>query len=160
MRAEIILYIQRILLALFVILLQTTFTGLISIRGTSPDLLLLFVFFLAIKEGPFIGTIAGFLCGLSLDVYSPEYIGTSAFAMTITGFIIGLVNEKTIRVEGRLQLVFLFLSAFIHNMILHLFSNGLPGGAGNTILFSVLPTAIYTTIIGAIFILIRIIRRR
>jgi rod shape-determining protein MreD len=160
MKTEIIKYLQRILLSLLVILLQTTFAGLISIRGTSPDLLLLFVFFLAIKEGPFVGTITGFICGLLLDVYSPEYIGTGALAMTLTGFIIGLVNEKTIRVEGKLQIAFLFIAAFVHGIILHLISHSLPGGDESTILFGVFPTAIYTTVIGTFIILIRIIRRR
>ncbi|MBL8028956.1 MAG: rod shape-determining protein MreD [Fibrobacteres bacterium] len=159
MKPYFLMILKRAVIAFLLIIIQTSFVNLFSIRGTTPEILLLFVFFMAMRDGPFAGTITGFLCGLILDVYSPEYIGCDALAMTVTGFLVGLVNERTIRMEGKLQIAFLLAAAFIHSLLLHLITAGTPEGTMNNILFHVLPTAIYTSIVGGLVIMVRRMRR-
>ena len=100
--------------------LQTYISQLISLRDIAPDLLLIWLVYIAIKEGQLTGTIWGFIIGLMFDLSSGSFTGLSAMTKTIAGFTAGYFfdEDKAPLTLGsyRFVLTVLFVS-LIHNTI-------------------------------------------
>src|SRR5690606_37603981 len=82
-------YVAYALIAIVLSLIQFSLLNFVVVQGITPDLLLILVVWIAIREGRFTGTIAGFLIGLTLDIITFDLIGINAFTKTIAGFIAG-----------------------------------------------------------------------
>jgi rod shape-determining protein MreD len=98
--------------------LQTTIVPAISIMGVKPDLLVLFLFMLAIKVGILPAIYIGFVIGLVQDLYSPSILGQSALAKTVAGFFAGLFNEKVMRLDPLFQGVLLIFTFFVNDIVI------------------------------------------
>jgi rod shape-determining protein MreD len=97
--------------------LQTTVVRVIAIAGIAPDLLMIALFLFAIRAGVLPGIYVGFLMGLGQDLYTPAILGQTALAKTLTGFFIGLFNEKLMRTDPIMKMVILLVSFFVHDII-------------------------------------------
>ncbi|MBA4312170.1 MAG: rod shape-determining protein MreD [Chlorobiaceae bacterium] len=99
---------------------QTYISQLISLRDISPDLLLIWLVYIAIKEGQMTGTIWGFVIGLMFDLSSGSFTGLSAMSKTIAGFTAGYFfdeNRAPLTLGSyRYVLIVLFVS-LIHNTV-------------------------------------------
>lgn len=116
-------------LFLLIYILQTTLVPVITIFGVRPDLLLVTLFFLAVKKGGSPTVFAGFLLGLSQDFFSPQILGQNALAKSVVGYFAGLFNEKVMRLDPFIQLVLLFATFIIHDTIYYsveMVQNGTP----------------------------------
>ncbi|MCX7726747.1 MAG: rod shape-determining protein MreD [Chitinispirillaceae bacterium] len=100
--------------------LQSTIVKVISFYGVKPDLILLALFFLALKTEVIPAVFAGFFMGLALDFYSPTVLGQDALAMSITGFFMGFFNEKIMRLDPIFMFGLLIVSFFIHDILFFL----------------------------------------
>lgn len=114
--------ISDIGLSLLILLLQTTVARFLSIQGIVPDIVLLWIVYLAIRRGQITATIAGFLLGLTLDLISgPDgMVGLAAFTKTLAGFLAGyFYNEnKTQQTLGGFQfIIIVVLASLVHNVI-------------------------------------------
>jgi len=90
-------HLRSILIVLGLLLLQTTFVPLLSLGGTVPDLLLIWVVYTALRRGQVETTIAGFLVGLLQDLVSTQLFGLAALSKTVAGFLAGyFYNENKI----------------------------------------------------------------
>jgi rod shape-determining protein MreD len=58
------------LLSLLFLVLQTTLMPFLGIRHVVPDILVIWIVYLAVREGHIAGSTAGFLLGLAVDVLS------------------------------------------------------------------------------------------
>jgi rod shape-determining protein MreD len=100
--------------------LQTYISQLISLRDIAPDLLLIWLVYIAIKEGQLTGTIWGFIIGLMFDLSTGSFTGLSAMSKTIAGFTAGYFfdeNKAPLMLGSyRFVLTVLFVS-LIHNTI-------------------------------------------
>jgi len=85
--------------------------------GAKPDILLIFLSFIAFRYGSFEGVIYGFLIGLFQDVVSSSTLGTHAIIFLNIGFFIGFFN---IKIFSRQMAAGMFLSsiAYIIKIIL------------------------------------------
>ncbi len=93
---EIQSYIRSGLIIIGLLLLQTTFLPFISIGGFLPDLLILYLVCIALRNGQIKTTIFGFLIGLMQDIISIKFLGLLALSKTVAGFILGFFyNENT-----------------------------------------------------------------
>jgi rod shape-determining protein MreD len=134
---------------LICLILQTTLVPVIGIFGTSPDLLMVALFFLARKTGPFGATWVGFFLGLAEDLYAPSILGQGAMSKTAAGFFAGLFNERVMRVDFVFQLVLLLVTFFIHDtlyytvQIIKTNSTG-AGGIMHMLFTSTMPRALYS----------------
>jgi rod shape-determining protein MreD len=147
--------ILKYLLIFFVLtVLQTTFVHFIAIRGVSPNLILLFIIYLSMKEGGLVGVYAGFAAGISFDVYSPQILGAGALAKSIIGYLTGLMDERTLKIDDKYKIGILFLASILHDIILYASIYSLSSAFKTAFLPLILPTALYTTLAGGIFILI------
>jgi len=145
-------YIRSALVALALLLLQTTFIPYLSIGGFLPDVFLIWVVYVAIRRGQLEATTTGFVVGLLQDAVSMQFFGLSALTKTIAGFVAGyFFNENsTEQTLGSYRfLTILLLSSFIHNIIYYgIFLQGIQDSVFTTMIeFSVF-TGIYTVLIG------------
>ena len=86
--------LKSLITGLLFILLQISVLNLISIRGIRPDLIVLFVVWRALIEGPTGGVVWGFGLGLLLDTFSGGPIGLGALAYSLTGFLSGQISSE------------------------------------------------------------------
>jgi hypothetical protein len=82
-------YIKYALVSVVLIILQTTLVHLLNLEGIIPDILAIWVIYIALMNGQMEGTLWGFSVGLVLDMTSPDFVGLSALAKTICGFLAG-----------------------------------------------------------------------
>ena len=62
---------------------------LISIEKIAPDLVIIFVVYMALRNGHIVGTVAGFISGVLMDLTVDFVPGLSALSKTVFGFISG-----------------------------------------------------------------------
>jgi rod shape-determining protein MreD len=131
------------------LILQSTLVRLLAIEGIQPDLILVALFFVALMEGSYQATIAGFCVGLVQDLYSPETLGLNALSKSLVGFALGFCR-RGVFVEGLMPRTFiLFAAVLLHDLIYFLISLWPNIGAGlSRVVVVGLPTALYTAIFG------------
>ena len=108
--------------SLLLVLLSTTLLQFLTIRDLAPDILLVWIVYIAIREGQIAGTSAGFLIGLAVDLLSGDdsMVGLSALSKTVGGFLAGyFYNEnKTMQTLGGYQfLIAVGVVSLVHNVI-------------------------------------------
>ncbi len=134
--------------------MQTTLVPVISIYSIKPDLLLLGLFMLAVKNGVMPGLYVGFFLGLAQDIYSPVILGQNALAKTLAGFFAGLFNEKVMRLDPVFQAVLLVLTVLLGDLVFLMVQMVKSGGTvqvlGLEIIISSLPRAIYSLLFGLV----------
>jgi rod shape-determining protein MreD len=111
---------KYILLSLFFILMQTTLVQLFSLNNIVCDLLLIWVVYIAIREGQIIGTVYGFAIGLVFDIITGGFIGLSSLTKSLSGFFAGYFynDNKTEITLGTYRFLLLVLfTSIIHNVI-------------------------------------------
>jgi rod shape-determining protein MreD len=110
------------LFSLLLVLLSTTLLRFLTIGDIAPDILLIWVVYIAIREGQMAGTVAGFLIGLAVDLLSGTdgMVGLAALSKTVGGFLAGyFYNEnKTLQTLGGYQfLIAVGVVSLVHNVI-------------------------------------------
>jgi len=145
-----------ILLSLLLILLQTTVVRFLPIASLTPDILVIWIVALAIRDGQVTGTTAGFFIGLIMDLLSGAdgMLGLDACANTVAGFVAGyFYNEnKTYQTLGSYRFILILGGvAFVHNLLYFLIflqGSGIPWWG--TVLSYGLPTMLYTAAVGVL----------
>lgn len=145
-------YIRSSLVALALLVLQTTFIPFLSIGGFLPDIFLIWVVYVAIRRGQMEATVTGFVVGLLQDAVSMQFFGLSALTMTVAGFVAGYFfnDNSTEQTLGSYRfLTILLLSSFVHNILYYLvFLQGIQDAViTTTIEFSIF-TSVYTVLLG------------
>ena len=67
---------------------------LLSVAGATPDLPLIVTVFWALRRGPEVGCVAGFVAGLLQDVSAGGLVGVQALTKALVGFAIGLAGGR------------------------------------------------------------------
>lgn len=151
-------HLKYIFISLIIILLQSTVVLYFSISNIVPDLLLIWIIFIAIKWGQIPGTIYGFGIGLIFDLVSGGFIGLSSLSKAISGFITGyFYNENRIEIvlgSYRFLMIVLLIS-IIHNLIYFLiFIQGSEISPFYALIRIGSTTALYTTTISILPVLL------
>lgn len=143
-------YVILAFLPFLAIFLQSTLFSFYSIRGTIPDLVLMFVVYFAIINGERPGTIYGFLCGLLEDLYMGRLIGLNALCKAIVGYSLGKMQGNVFK-ENMLVGVLGVLAGTIINslvmLILVLLVSGFPV-AGSDFLVKTLYQCLYNLLLS------------
>ena len=143
--------------------LQSTLVPHIAIMSVKPDLLLLALFFLSTRAGVMPGVYVGFFLGLGQDLFSPSLLGQNALAMSVTGAICGLFNERVMRLDPIMRAVLLLGAFFVNDIIIMLVHIAKADGSMSTIFMELLvvtlPRAVYTLVFSAIpFVWVNVIK--
>ncbi|HZY31410.1 MAG TPA: rod shape-determining protein MreD [Candidatus Methylomirabilis sp.] len=141
-----------LLLALLsVCLLQSTVAPRLAIGGVQPDLFLVLVFGLSLSAGPELAIAGAFLIGLYQDSLSGAPLGLNAFTLSLIAFLVGQLSRQVKTTELTARFALLFLAAVASGLttllVLRFFQVFRP--FASTILWTVLPGAIYTAALGA-----------
>ena len=143
--------------ALFVL---TTFGGslaqwsvvpVLSVGGVTPDVPLIVTAFLALRRGPEIGCLAGFIAGFLQDMAGGGLIGIQALTKALAGFGMGLlvgrlwVASPLVQVPG--LVIVSIAEGLMRYCLLQLFH--FPASLGDLMLHVILPQALYNGFIGA-----------
>ena len=141
-------HLKYALVAFLVVLCQTQVMRLLSLEGITPDLLAIWVVYVALKEGQITGTLWGFLAGLLFDLVTGNFIGLGALTKTICGFTAGYfyqTNKTEITLASYRFILIVLMTALIHNTIFFmLFTRGTDIGLLSAIIEFGLTTSLYT----------------
>lgn len=111
-----------IIFSVLLVLLQTTVIRYLTIEGITPDIVLLWIVYIAIREGQTPAIVAGFVLGLLVDLLSGNdgMMGLSALSKTTVGFAAGFLYDETRTMQSlgsyRFPLLILGIS-LLHNII-------------------------------------------
>ncbi len=147
-------YLRYTFITILLVVLQVTIVPFIAIEGVRPDLLLIYVVIISLREGQIPGTIAGFAVGLISDLAVGEFIGLGALTKTGAGFIAGYFYNEMSPLQSLGNYKFLFIVALagvLHNFVYHmLFLQGLPLTFAEITGKYVLGTTVYTLAVALI----------
>lgn len=146
--------VKYLFISFLLIIIQSQVMRLLSLEGMTPDILAIWVVYIALRHGQLRGTVWGFCIGLFFDLVTGNFIGLSALTKTVCGFVAGyFYNEnKTVMMltSYRFSLVVLIVS-FIHNVIYFvIFTQGSDIGLIRAILEFGLATTLYTATVSLI----------
>ena len=157
-------YIKYVLYIMLYTVLHFSFASFIAIENVSPDIFLIFVVWLSIKEGRLFGILSGFVIGLYLDFVSGDIMGINALTKTIIAFIAGKFHKKDAikQIINEYKFIFVVLICSItHNLIYFLFSINI--SEQSFILYYLrysLASTLYTTFISTFSYIFQLSRNR
>lgn len=149
--------IKKKILSIFVIvfafLLQTTVFRVFELADVVPNLLLVATVFYAYMRGRTSGIIAGFFCGLILDMMYGSVIGLYAFIFMTVGFIIGFCQKIYFRENLLLPTILIAISDLLYGIFYYITEFLMRGRLhfGFFFLHRILPEMVYTVIVGIVF---------
>ena len=147
-------YVRSAVVAVALLILQTTFIPFLSIGGFLPDILLIWVVYVAVRYGQMEATITGFLVGLLQDAVSMQFFGLGALTKTIAGFVAGyFFNENsTEQTLGSYRfLTIILVSSFVHNIIYYgIFLQGIQDSVVAVMLEFSIATSLYTALLSVL----------
>ncbi len=140
------------IITVLIVVVQTALTRYINIGGIAPDLLAIWVTYLALKEGQMYGMFWGFFVGLGVDFMSGTIIGLSALTKTIGGFAAGYFYDES-KLKYTLGtyrfLLIVFLSSFIQHLVYFIvFTRGSDIDIVTAIVEFGVTTTLYTTLVS------------
>jgi rod shape-determining protein MreD len=140
------------------------FIEFIKIMEITPDLFIILVVWITLKNGRFVGLIAGFIIGLYFDIISADVPGTNALAKTVAALIASYFYKETNTFQITRSYKFILivlLSVFIHNIIYFFFY--IKASDMNFLVFYMkygLATTVYTTFFSTLIFLLQIPSKR
>jgi len=147
-------YLRSALIAIALLLLQTTFIPYLSIAGYLPDIFLPWLIYVALRRGQIESTVSGFAVGLLQDIVATQFLGLAAFSKTLTGFIAGYFFHEN-QVEQNLgtyrYVLLVMLGSVIHNLVYFLiFFQGTEGSVVLSTIQASAATTLYTCVISVL----------
>lgn len=96
---------------------QTTLSSQGFANGTSIDLVLIVVVYVAIKSGPSMGVLAGTVAGLIQDSLTSGILGIGGLAKTLVGFLCGVLGSQFIVAAPLPRFLLLLMATALHAAI-------------------------------------------
>ena len=96
---------------------QTTLSSQGFGNGTSIDLVLIVVVYVAIKSGPSTGVLAGTVAGLIQDSLTSGILGIGGLAKTLVGFLCGVLGSQFIVTAPLPRFLLLLMGTALHAAI-------------------------------------------
>ncbi len=133
--------------------LQWLVLGRLTLWGSYPDAVLLFVAWVGLREGRRVGSLAGFGLGALMDVAYGTW-GIYMFAKTLVGFLLGLFpadQRESLRLQPRQGFLGGLVVALLHNGIVVIFLALQTDASNNFMVFGLwLGSALYTAVVSVV----------
>jgi rod shape-determining protein MreD len=141
-------HLKYLFLSAALILIQSKMMTLLTLEGITPDLLTIWVVYLALKEGQMAAMPWGFAIGLLFDLATGNFIGLSALTKTVAAFTAGYFyneNKTPLTLGSYRFLVVVLVTSLIHNTLYFLiFTQGSEIGTLRAVFQVGLATTFYT----------------
>jgi rod shape-determining protein MreD len=141
-------YIILAFLPFLAVFLQSTFFNQFSIKGSIPDLVLIFVVYHALFAGARKGTIYGMLCGLLEDLYVGRLIGVNVLTKGLIGYIMGKAQGNVFKENLLVGIMAVLVGTLINSLavVVLLVINGRM--LGIEVIYSILYQAFYNLLLA------------
>lgn len=147
-------HLRLVLYTLLLITFQTTIVSFTSIANIIPDVMLIWIVYIAVTEGQIPATLYGFGIGLLLDLISGQFLGLSALSKTVAGFLAGYFyheNKVEINLANYQFLLFVGIASLAHNLIYFIiFTQGSDVSLLTAVFRFGLFSTLYTTFVASI----------
>lgn len=144
---------RNILIIALALLLQSTFSVRFSIWGVRPDLAMLVLILLVSNSGQMESVLYGFFIGFLQDVYSPGFLGTNSFTMSLMGFFLDLSKERLTVENYSVKAILSFTACIVHDVIFLLLYTKFDSSIMiNIFIKESLLGAVYTSLLLVIFV--------
>ena len=144
--------IRHIFLLLLAFVLQTTWIDFLEVFSLKPDLILLVLVYIALREGPLVAICMGFGVGFIQDVYHPADLGLNALSKSLIGFVVGYGRSRIVADNIQVQIGLLFGAVLFHDLIYYLGTSAIGVIDFPYFWFRYgLGRAIYTALLGTFF---------
>ena len=143
-----------IFLSLLFLIVDSTLVKFLSIANIIPDILVIWIVYVAIREGQIAGATAGFFIGLATNLMSAtdSMLGLAALAKTFAGFTAGYFyneNKTYITLGGYQFVVIVAVASVVHNILYFvIFLQGSGLSWMQSVLSYGIPTTVYTAAIA------------
>ncbi len=136
-------------LALLALLGETFIAPLLAMGDVRPDFALISLAILAMAEGPFAGTLGGFVLGLIMDSSVPNLLGLHALTKSLAGFGIGRFRDRLVPGLWLVEGVTVAVAALLHDGVyLAVESWSLRTAFFRPLFLEILPSALYTGLVA------------
>lgn len=102
-------------------LLQSSIFHYFSFGNTVPNLLLIAVVSYGLMRGEYSGIIAGFFCGLLMDIFFMNYLGFHSFIYMYIGYFNGKINKYYIKEDFKIPVISMLVSDILVNLSVYIF---------------------------------------
>jgi len=139
------------------IIIQKTLISFIAVTDfyVTPDIVLIGVVYLGIRNGKIYGSLSGFFAGLVVDFISFSFLGLMALAKASAGFISGYFSTDQNKIERYLGsyvfVIIVIICSLLNNVIY--FTIYFQGGTlqfTDILIRYVVPTSVYTALFATI----------
>ena len=97
--------------------LQATWLDFVSVSALKPDLILLIIIVIALREGPILATLLGFSIGLLQATYAPADFGLNALLKCTAGFAVGHGRSRVVSDNIQVQVALVFFTVLLHDLL-------------------------------------------
>lgn len=143
--------IKLALVTLLIVVAQTQVMRFLSLEGITPDILMIWVVYIALTGGQMQGMIWGFCVGVLFDLVTGNFIGLSALTKTICGFLAGYFfneNKTALTLKSHRFVIIVLGVSIVHNaMYFVILTQGTDIGFLRAIFQFGLATALYTSVL-------------
>lgn len=147
--------LKHVILLFLAYVVDSTWGHEIAIRGIRPDFVMMMLIYGAMGSGAFAGTILGFSVGLLEDFNgSPEQLGLNALCNTLIAYGVGIAGNTLYRDSLSTLLLTLLAASFVHSAIYWLVFTRFQLVESAYMLGTVsLPTMLYTISVALLLII-------
>jgi rod shape-determining protein MreD len=145
--------VRYALIGLGIFTLQWLVLGRLTLWGSYPDAVLLFIAWIGLRQGRRVGSVMGFGLGALMDIVYGTW-GVYMFSKTLVGFLLGLFpadQRESLRLQPRQAFLGGLVVALLHNGIVVIFL-ALQTDASNSfmVLSLWLGAALYTAFVSVL----------
>jgi rod shape-determining protein MreD len=120
----------------------------------APDFMMIGLVLLALRSGPGVGAVAGFLVGIASDALSPARFGAAALANTLVGYLAAQTRAFFFADNILVNAGFLFGAVWLRDLIVLLASGSGENGMIASLLFDSPIQALTTALAGSVLLVL------
>ena len=134
-----------------VLFIEKTLLHLVSIRQITPDLVLILIIIISLREDRSKSTGIGFVAGLIQDTFTTGFLGLSALAKSIIGFLGVFFQQPKRKYNLSYFISVSFVLTIIHEFFYELIYNlGSHLGFFKLLFYYMIPRTLYTVVVSVI----------
>ena len=121
---------------------------LLRIAGCKPDIIFIFIVYIAYTFGSFYGETTGFIAGIFHDAISNSPLGLLAFPKMLLGYLVGFFGRSVFRLNILTVAVLIFLSSIIKGVVTLFLAYLFHTASVSSLVYVVFPESFYNALLA------------